>query len=298
MADGNLISLASYRDAHEPHAALSSEDRWPGLVVNYDHFLPFQQNNFCPKEILIEINIGRRPAHLMYAADSRRFDGLVYSSQCLVVPAERGVRWELMTPATGLTILLQPSLLRDLAAKTGMDAARLGLIAKIPARDRFISNLGLSFLEKLRSKHAEDPLCIEGLAIALGFHLLQHYSTRPPKEYGPSDKISDKRLRKVLDYIRENLDNPDALKTERLAAIAGVSPFHFHHLFKEATGLPPHKYIEKLRFDLAKQLVRERPELRLQDIAAEIGFRGQDHFSRWFRKNAREKPSEFRKNRK
>jgi AraC family transcriptional regulator len=64
-------------------------------------------------------------------------------------------------------------------------------------------------------------------------------------------------------------------------------------MFKEATGVPPHRYITLQRIDHAKRLLTET-DLPLVDVAAAVGFQTQGHFTSVFRKHAGLTPRIFR----
>jgi AraC family transcriptional regulator len=73
-----------------------------------------------------------------------------------------------------------------------------------------------------------------------------------------------------------------------------MSAFHFAHAFREATGVPPHRYVIQRRIERAKQLLRGS-ELSLTEIAQRVGYSSASHFSVGFRKMTRVAPSEYRK---
>jgi AraC family transcriptional regulator len=76
--------------------------------------------------------------------------------------------------------------------------------------------------------------------------------------------------------------------------LAHVSPYHFARLFKHSTGLPPHQYVIACRVERAKELLRERDRLPLADVAAEVGFSSQSHFTRHFKRLVGVTPRRFR----
>jgi transcriptional regulator GlxA family with amidase domain len=84
-------------------------------------------------------------------------------------------------------------------------------------------------------------------------------------------------VRRISEYIESELSNPISLHD--LAAVAGLSACHFARAFKRSTGVPPHRYLMDLRVDKAVGLIQatDRP---LADIALEVGFCDQSHFSR------------------
>ena len=97
---------------------------------------------------------------------------------------------------------------------------------------------------------------------------------------------------KVVDLMRQRL--AESLTLEELAAVAGVSPFHFARQFKTATGHPPHDYLIRLRVDRAQELIRQhRHEWTLAAVANECGFSDQSHMARHFKRVLGVSPGEF-----
>jgi len=66
-----------------------------------------------------------------------------------------------------------------------------------------------------------------------------------------------------------------------LASACGLSPSHFAQAFRRSTGVPPHRWLQYRRIDLAQDLLR-RTAMPLADIALACGFAGQSHFGRVF----------------
>jgi AraC-like DNA-binding protein len=99
------------------------------------------------------------------------------------------------------------------------------------------------------------------------------------------------KLRRVVDFIQAHIDQPVHL--EELAAAAAVSPFHFHRQFKKATGTTPHQYILQMRIQRAKELL-SGSELPLVEVAAQVGFSDQSHFTSTFCKMTSLTPRHYR----
>lgn len=66
-----------------------------------------------------------------------------------------------------------------------------------------------------------------------------------------------------------------------LAKQAGVSRSHLSRAFRAAEKLPPHRYQNQLRVQLAKEMLVDGASPG--DVAVETGFSDQSHFSRVFR---------------
>jgi transcriptional regulator GlxA family with amidase domain len=79
----------------------------------------------------------------------------------------------------------------------------------------------------------------------------------------------------------------------RLAGVSGVSQAHFARSFKEAFGVPPHRYLLTRRIERAKALLRDT-DTPIIEIALETGWQSLGTFGRVFRDITGESPSELR----
>jgi len=99
-------------------------------------------------------------------------------------------------------------------------------------------------------------------------------------------------LRRVRQYIDSHLG--ERLSVERLAAVAGLSVFHFARAFKQSQGTTPHDYLLERRIAHARTLL-DGTQTSLSEIALMSGFADQSHFTRHFRKRVGLPPSAFRR---
>ena len=79
----------------------------------------------------------------------------------------------------------------------------------------------------------------------------------------------------------------------RLARVSGVSEAHFARSFKDAFGVPPHRYLLTRRIERAKALLRDT-DLPVTDIAFRTGWSSLGTFGRIFRDITGDSPSELR----
>ncbi len=79
----------------------------------------------------------------------------------------------------------------------------------------------------------------------------------------------------------------------RLARVSGVSEAHFARSFKEAFGVPPHRYLLTRRIERAMALLRDT-DLSIIEIAFQTGWRSLGTFGRTFRDITGESPREIR----
>ncbi|HEY3951188.1 helix-turn-helix transcriptional regulator [Phenylobacterium sp.] len=100
-----------------------------------------------------------------------------------------------------------------------------------------------------------------------------------------------RRLLRAKD--RMDAASHEAWPVERLAEVSGVSQAHFARSFKEAFGVPPHRYLLTRRLERAKALLRDT-DTPIIEIALETGWNSLGTFGRVFRDVLGESPSELR----
>jgi transcriptional regulator GlxA family with amidase domain len=113
--------------------------------------------------------------------------------------------------------------------------------------------------------------------------------------------MSERRTPQDPELLRRLLrakDRMDAASHEdwpvrRLARVSGVSEAHFARQFKQAFGVPPHRYLLTRRVERATALLRET-DLPIAEIAFQTGWESLGTFGRTFRDIAGESPSAFR----
>jgi transcriptional regulator GlxA family with amidase domain len=101
-------------------------------------------------------------------------------------------------------------------------------------------------------------------------------------------------LRRLL-RAKDRMDaaSHEAWPVQRLARVSGVSEAHFARSFKQAFGVPPHRYLLTRRIERATALLRDT-DLPITDIAFETGWESLGTFGRTFRDISGESPSTVR----
>ncbi len=102
-----------------------------------------------------------------------------------------------------------------------------------------------------------------------------------PETSSGSPALSGSRLRRVAEYIQQNLDKD--LSLAELAAVVYMSPYHFARLFKDSTGVPPHRFVVRQRIARARGVL-VTPELSIAQVSRMVGFRTPSHFTTVFRR--------------
>jgi transcriptional regulator GlxA family with amidase domain len=101
-------------------------------------------------------------------------------------------------------------------------------------------------------------------------------------------------LRRLL-RAKDRMDaaSHEAWPVQRLARVSHVSEAHFARSFKEAFGIPPHRYLLTRRIERAKALLRDT-DTPILDIALQTGWNSLGTFGRTFRDITGESPGELR----
>ena len=96
--------------------------------------------------------------------------------------------------------------------------------------------------------------------------------------------------KRVLEFIEDHLQETISLST--LSALAQLSPYHFTRAFKQALGMPPHRYHMNRRVERATSLLVDRS---VTEVALAVGYAETSSFSSGFRRLTGMTPTEFRR---
>jgi AraC-like DNA-binding protein/ligand-binding sensor protein len=98
-------------------------------------------------------------------------------------------------------------------------------------------------------------------------------------------------ITRAKQYIREN--QAEELSLGQVAKAVNASAFYFCKMFKKGTGINFTEYVCRVRIESAKNLLLN-PNLRVSEIAYQVGFQSLTHFNRVFKKIVGEAPTEYR----
>lgn len=98
-------------------------------------------------------------------------------------------------------------------------------------------------------------------------------------------------LRRARDHIDRHSDQP--LDLDRLAAVAGVSKYHFARSFEATYRTTPIRYLTRRRIERAQDLLRHA-NLTVTEVCMVVGFASLGSFSSRFTALTGETPSAYR----
>jgi AraC-like DNA-binding protein/ligand-binding sensor protein len=122
-------------------------------------------------------------------------------------------------------------------------------------------------------------LFAQHLSILVNQILVRHDNAEPPI------------ITRAKAFIQEH--QTESLHLGQVAKAVNSSPFYFCKMFKKATGLNFTDYVSRIRIERAKNLLLN-PNLRVSEIAFEIGFQSLTHFNRVFKNTVGQSPTRYR----
>ena len=145
-------------------------------------------------------------------------------------------RWKAVTaePFESMAVFLElPLLERALEEVFGADAAFARLRDISAFTDDTLNSLMAQLHGELMRRKA-SPLFVQGIGQAIAIHLARNYADLIKESRSGSPSLPGYKLRQITDWMAEHIAEDFSL--EQLAALAGLSKFHFHRLFKSAVG--------------------------------------------------------------
>jgi AraC family transcriptional regulator len=144
--------------------------------------------------------------------------------------------------------------------------------------------------EEIQAGCPSGKLYGEALSAALAARLHARYARGPVPESHFRLTLSPTQAKRVCEYIRAHLGSD--LGVAELADQVNLSPHYFSTLFKKALGMPPHRYVLQERIHAAQRLL-SIGRMDISELALNLGFSDQSHFSRAFRKVTGTTPTRY-----
>jgi AraC family transcriptional regulator len=265
------------------------EARCSHMVVLNGRVAPDTGGQRTRPEIEIAVPGERAAAEVTYqTADGVQQCRSVTDKHVCIIPAGQPhqVTWRRCADVT--VFLLSLGFVEELARESSM--GRVDVIEDYAALDPVIWYLGREVRAELRRHRRLDTTYLESVAMVLARHVLTTYTSSPwpTRESGGLPRY---KLRHAVQFIRENIHKD--ISFHDIAAHLKMSAFHFARMFRHATGDSPHQYIVRCRVNRAKELLTET-KLPITDVAFEVGYKTQSHFTTCFGRLVGVTPAAFR----
>src|SRR5215468_2940402 len=248
---------------HARPALSSAAIQWEGLAVE-DYHLPacvVAQHEHV-HDFLHVVLSGTVRYEVLTAGKCLRYTAQPGTTVVLPRGTVDELRWS--GPTHRIAVALHPSLLLSAIDET-IGLSDIELTEHWNVTDRHITSVLVALTTDLDAGSPAGRLYGESLANALAVYLLSRYAVQRRFPVMPKGGLPGCRLRRVLDYVGDNLAEDISLSD--LAQLAGMSPHHFAELFKRSMGSTPHRYLLQQRIERAKIALRD-PRCAVLDAAA------------------------------
>jgi AraC-like DNA-binding protein len=158
--------------------------------------------------------------------------------------------------------------------------------------DQTLWDTALKIKTLMESAGSDNKRYIEALGTVLAHELVRLNAGVPRVEAQVRGGLAAWQQRVVTNYIEEHVTEHIPLAT--LAQLVRLSPYYFCRAFKQSLGLPPHRYHNDRRIELAKTLLA-KPTSSVTDVGLAVGFSETSSFTASFRKATGATPSAFRR---
>jgi AraC family transcriptional regulator len=116
----------------------------------------------------------------------------------------------------------------------------------------------------------------------------------PTVDDAAQPRIAEDPLERARAFVEAN--DSEALSLETLAAVAGLSPYHFARQFNARFGASPMAFARERRMALAAARLTGEAPPALVELAFDLGFESQEGFTRAFKRAHGVSPGRYRRN--
>jgi AraC-like DNA-binding protein len=231
----------------------------------------------------------RRSDARISVAERTLYEGLAMPGLVQVISPSVMARCRFTTPYDMLHLSICSDLITECTPDTERGAPALDTCV---FQDHVVQRLGLSLAtsEDLGNRYGQVYADSIGIAIVARV-LASRVRGRDGADRARVSALVKWRLKRTLDYIEANLSEPISLG--QISEAAGLTRMHFAAQFRVATGLRPHEYLLRRRIERAQELLAT-PGASLVDVALQVGFQTQAHFTSVFRRYVGRPPHAWR----
>jgi AraC family transcriptional regulator len=270
-------------------AAIVLKNEWDGLAIEYGRLEAVGEFDFAMP--LNGLSIAFTPQdRVTWSVDGKSQNTNLPAGSVFIYGDRQFVWHQRANPSEYVNLHLDPALLQQLAIDNELPA-NIEIEHRVIFQDPTILHIAQLLKGEVINGGIAGNLYVESLRNLLAVHLLRNHTRNIIRSTVEIDRLDGWQFKQLQDYIEENL--AAELTIANLAASIPMSQFHFARAFKNATGSPPHRYIMQRRIERSKVLLSVT-RLSAAEIAYQVGFSNQSHFSAQFRKSVGLTPKQFR----
>ena len=179
----------------------------------------------------------------------------------------------------------------DFMEKVTESGCSAGLLRPLSYRqESTINTLGKCLLDEFYWSGQLESDFVDHARFLIAARLLHIMEADAAK--APSGLLGVRRLQPAVEFLNEHSESHTSLAD--LAALCGVSIYHFARSFSAQLGCTPFEYQRALRLEKARGLLRES-NLAIEAVGIAVGIESASNFARLFRRSVGLSPSEYRR---
>ncbi|HEY5070643.1 MAG TPA: AraC family transcriptional regulator [Caulobacteraceae bacterium] len=216
----------------------------------------------------------------------------VHSGGLTIIAAGSASNWRTEGPVDFSHLYIRPrDVDRVVVEVFDREPLRVAFLEEVGRSDALVEGLLNMMMLELSAPVGPSGFYLETLFHAALVRLVGEHSTLSTVHVRAPHSLAPFRLRRVLDYIGDNLSGDISLAA--LSEVSGLSRYHFSRAFQRMTGLSPYAFVISRRIERAKRLMADH-ELPIAGIAKRCGFNSHGQFSTMFKRITGLKPSRWR----
>ncbi len=209
------------------------------------------------------------------------FSGWADLKEFVVIPPNVPTYCQMHDPARMRFVGIPAGLARACLERDSDDPLDFGPLHTRTQADPLVSQALAALWQEMGRQDPAARLFVESMIAVLVVRLARLADQHQELEARRAG-LAPHQSARVIEYMRDHLDHRVTLGD--LATLTGLSPWHFARAFRETHGLPPHRYLTRLRLERARDLLADS-QLSVTEIASATGYSPQQlarHFRRAF----------------
>ena len=203
---------------------------------------------------------------------------------CLFFPGISHMYKPLETPWSTRWITFGGSGCTGLLRGQGFESSQVYNIRSMPVMNQLLENICTAARSRSIQRAYDCSALLYTFLVQLKFMV---YDTSSRAHLPAEDKVQP-----VVEYIEVNY--PRDVSVEEMASVIGVSTQYLCRIFNRVFRMGPLAYLVKYRIHMAKSLLAGDPEVRIRDVALQVGYRDTSYFCMIFRRAEGMSPADFR----
>ncbi|PVC66090.1 AraC family transcriptional regulator [Priestia megaterium] len=258
-------------------------------IIKAANVQPQQARETLDKHLLLLHRTAKPVAIQETVADSFH-GGVAFKNDINFIPAGADSTCEWKEPLSFLRVELNPQIVKEIADKESLSSS-LDLSYYLRNQDHKMQQLLLWLNEEVEHGNPQGKLYIDSVTNLIIYHILKQHNDSQSNFLSKTPGLE--HLKIAMEYMQDHY--AESITLDELTRLSNLSSSHFINSFKQTLGVTPHQYLLKIRIERAKEKLQSS-SLPLSEIAYELGFTDQSHFSKHFKKITGMSPLKWKQN--